>query len=188
MNHAVILGPLAIFLSWLTYGSLFLVRDKSGHTTLSEVGALDRRNYAIFCMGLLTCGILMYLFVRLWLMDALQLPQVFLYLAGIATLVFQPIIAIVPLRGKVMGRIHDAAAYAECALLPVMGLMIARSPALPVGVRLVCWALTVFMVYLVFEFWRNFLKPRFILVQMAFGLSFHFIILIATTSKLITGY
>ncbi len=187
MNVYALLGPLAILITWLTYAFLYLVRDKSAHTTLSEVGAIGSRNYIIFCSGLLASGIIVFLFIRLWFVDALQLPPVFLYIAGIAALVLQPIIAIVPMRGKVMARMHDTAAYIESALLPIMAFMIARSSVLPVGVRLVCLALTLFMVYLVFEFWRNFLKPRFILVQIAFGLSFHLIILISTTSKLITG-
>lgn len=178
------LGPLSIIIAWITYTLIFVKTDRAGHFTLSSVAASSRRNYWIFCAGLIVGGMLFFLFVRDWLMDALALPDIFLYLTGIATLILQPIIAIVPLGNRLQNRIHNIAAWLESALIPVLAYFIVRSPALSSFARLVCLILLGGMLYLVFEFKKNFLKPRFLYIQVLYWTSFHLLVLTATISAL----
>lgn len=184
---SVVLGPLAILIVWAASCSVYFSSDRTGHTTLSAVAASNRRNYAIFTLGLLTSGILIFLFVRFWFINVLNLPPIFLYITGLATLIFQPIVALVPLRGKIVAKIHGIAAYGESILLPVLAAFIVTSPALPVVVRFVCLGLLSYMIYLALEFKKQLLTPRYILIQVAFVGCFHLTILIATLTKVITG-
>ena len=179
----MLLGPFSILIAWLVYWVVYFKSDRTGHTTLSSVVASNQRNYWLFCIGLVASGIFFFVFARNWLVSELQLPRVFLYIVGIAALFFQSIIAVVPMKGKYKMMAHNVAAYGECTLMPVVAIFVAQSRALPMVVRAICWALVVFMLYLVVEFKRNFLKPRFIKVQAAFSASFHAIILLAIVTK-----
>ena len=173
------LGPLAILLVWSMYSFVYFASDRQGHTTLSSVAASSRRNYWLFCSTLLVAGLMIFVFMRNWLIPTLELPRATLYLAFAAALVFQPIIAIVPLGNRWQSVIHNIAAYAECVLMPPIAVLIAQSHVLLWWVRMMCWGLVIFMVYLAFEFRRYFLKPKFIHIQAYFTASFHLIILIA---------
>lgn len=176
------LGPASVAVTWITYALVYTDIDRGKHCTLSSAATSTLRNYWIFMVGLVTSGLLTFIFIQNWLITALQLPGNFLYIAGIATLVFQPVIAIVPTGNKWQKYIHTIAAYCECMLLPFMAIIIAQSKVLPVVVRLICWMLIGFMLYLTLEFRKNFLKPRFIWVQTMFTATFHSIMMLATTT------
>ena len=179
------LGPLAIIIVWTAYSMVYYKTDRTGHTTLSGVAASTKKNYWIFSTGLFVSGVLMFLFVRLWYLDALDLPLTFLYLTGLATLLFQPLIAFVPYSKGVKTIIHNIAAYAESAILPILAVFIAQSRQLPFLIRTVCWLILLIMLYSFIEFRRQFLKPRFIHVQAVYTASFHLIILLTTFSIII---
>lgn len=176
------LGPLAIVITWIAFLFVYFNTSREGHTTLSSVAAANKWNYWVFCIGLIASGLLIFVFIRDWLMPALQLPRIFLYITGVATLVCQPIIAIVPIGTKWQSAIHNGAAYIEWPLFPIMALMIAQSNVLPAVIRVVCWGLIGFMVYLAVEFRKNFLKPKFLHIQGLFIASFHTMLLLATFS------
>ncbi len=173
------LGPLAIAIVWAMFSFVYFASDRRGHTTLSSVAASRKRNYWLFCSTLLVSGLLIFLFMKDWLIPTLELPSITMYLTFAAALVFQPVIAIVPLGNKWQSFVHNVAAYAECILMPPIAVFIAQSYVLPWWVRMMCWGLIVFMIYLAAEFRRYFLKPKFIHIQAYFTASFHLIILIA---------
>lgn len=181
------LGPLAILIIWVTYCLVYLRHDRQGHTTLSGVVASTRRAYWTFLIGMLVSGILIFLFFKLWLVNVLALPSLVIWLVGLVALVFQPIVAIIPMSGGIKTRVHDFAAYAEGLFIAVIALFIAQSRQLPTGARVVCWLLFLFMIYLAREFKRNLLKPKFIRVQAMYAASFHVIVLIAITAYKLTN-
>lgn len=106
------LGPLSIAVVWSIYALVFYKSDKDGHTTLSSVAASTTRNYWFFCFGLITSGILIFIFFSDWLIPKLLLPTISLYFIGLAALFFQPIVAIVPIGNKLQSAVHNVAAYA----------------------------------------------------------------------------
>jgi hypothetical protein len=176
----MILGPLAILLAWTTFAILFFTSDRTGQTTFSGLSTTRKRSYALFSSGLVVSGLLIFLFVKFWFAEALKLPDIFTYIVAFSTLILQPVGAIAPFKDENAKDTHNLAIYLEGALLPVMAVLIARSPILSIGVTVVCWSIIAFMLYLLFEFRRQFLKPRFIFVQVGYIACFHLIILIAT--------
>ncbi len=181
------LGPLAILVAWSVDLIIFFSFDRGEHYTFSSIGASHKKAYALFATSTFIAGVLIFFFFKNWMINALMLPRIFLPVAALGALFLQSIVAFVPRTIGLKRRIHDVAAYIECALLPVMGLIISRSPVLNKLVQYICLFIVIFMIYLYYEFKKRFLRPQFIYIQALYYGSFHLIVLLATFSVWIKG-
>ena len=138
------LGLILVFITWFAGGYLVKKYRDPSLLTLSKHAASAPEAYRLFMFTLVICGVLFYVWLLEWFAPHLELGMAFTVLVTLMVLC-QIIAAIVPdtLRGR--RKIHRLAAYSMAVLyLPVCGLIL-FSPQLSSSARLICLALTLYM-------------------------------------------
>jgi len=180
----MILGPLAILLSWLMFGYVFYTMRHLRHPTFSKLAASAKQTYLLFAVCLSVSGILIYIFMLKWFINEFALPTLFTVLATLAITV-QFVTAWVPDTKGWKHRLHHEAAWTEAWLLMPMALLISASPNISILIQAWCALVILIMLFLVLSSYKITNESRFVYYQAAYIMCFHIIILTTTFSRVV---